>query len=71
MNVGFALFPGCEDGVAGASTDSVKLDGLRSRCVVGGYGLGGKCVNLVVVFVFGEEAQSVGRSNFRLKGGFG
>ena len=44
VNLGFALFPSCVDGVGCASTaDGVELDGQRSRWVggLGGYGLGG------------------------------
>ncbi len=36
MNVRFALFPGCKDGVAGASmADGVELEGLQRRLVRG------------------------------------
>ncbi len=41
MNVRFALFPGCKDGVAGAPTaDGVELEGLRRRWLGGWGGMG-------------------------------
>ena len=41
VNLGFALFPSCVDGVGCASTaDGVELDGQRSRWVGGLGGMG-------------------------------